>query len=203
MGWWQHVCACQSFTPHASLILRKRRACCPWGGTSATPPGRQEAFLFPSGQELRTEAGLVHGCGRTRAWRMAWSLQGVPPTCLCTTRPVRGNECQLGPDMSGRAPVQSCLGPSLRALVLLRLLHRSGMDLEHFLSPPPPGRLPWYPPALLPDFGGNGVSRGQGSLGRARPRKRKCGALPVRSGRPCWSSGGGAEARPGSPRRRR
>lgn len=34
------------------------------------------------------------------------------------------------------------------------------MDLEPSLRSPPPGSLPWYPPALPPDFGGNGVSGG-------------------------------------------
>ncbi|VTJ63823.1 Hypothetical predicted protein [Marmota monax] len=53
------------------------------------------------------------------------------------------------------------------------------------------------------DFGGKWGLGGQGSLGRARARKRKRGTLPARSGRPCWSIGGGAEAHPGSPRRRR
>ena len=129
-------------------------------------------------------------------------MPGVPPTCCCSTSPLKEDGSQAhNPVLDGLqcSPAgghvqerlcssDSCISPDEFRTVPAATSSRK------------PSQVPTYPAPQL--WGKRGLG-GQGSLGRARSRKRKRSALPVRSGRPCWSSGGGAEVRPGSPRRRR
>lgn len=158
--------------------------------------------LLPSGQTPGTEAGLVSGCRMPRGWRVAWILLPVPPRCCCTTRSLREGASRAPNPVPTRlqcSPAWGCVREHLYS-------SESSTGPEGFRTVPAatssrkPSLVPTCPAPRL--WGKRGLG-GQRSPGRARSRKRKHSALPVRSGRPCWSSGGGAEARPGSPRRRR
>lgn len=160
------------------------------------------ARLLLSGQEPETEAGLLSACGRSRGLRTAWILPGVPPKCCCSTRPLEEDVSQAHNPVldglqcspaGGHVQERLCSSDSCTSPDEFRTVPAATSSRK-------PSQVSTYPAPQL--WGKRGLG-GQGSLGRARSRKRKRSALPVRSGRPCWSSGGGAEVRPGSPRRRR
>lgn len=125
---------------------------------------------------------------------------GVTQMLLHNTTKSSEEKCQKAPHPvlaghQGFLPGDGFKYPSAPQIPILDLL---GLELSSW--PPPPRSPPVYSVGSAPTLWENLRSK----VSRvSRSRKRKRGTLPALSRRPCWSGGGGAEVRPGSPQRRR